>query len=44
MGAIQGPLLGYETFTAFLLEATFLGVVLFGRDRVPRWFYFLPVA
>ena len=35
MGAIQGPLLGYETFTAFLLEATFLGVVLFGRDRVP---------
>ena len=41
MGAIQGPLLGYETFTAFLLEATFLGVVLFGRDRVPRWFYFL---
>jgi cytochrome d ubiquinol oxidase subunit I len=41
MGAIQGPLLGYETFTAFLLEATFLGVVLFGRDRVPPWFYFL---
>ena len=41
MGAIQGPLLGYETFTAFLLEATFLGVVLSGRDRVPRWFYFL---
>jgi cytochrome d ubiquinol oxidase subunit I len=24
-GSIQGPLLGYETFTAFLLEATFLG-------------------
>ena len=41
MGAIQGPLLGYETFTAFLLEATFLGIILFGRDRVPRWFYFL---
>jgi cytochrome d ubiquinol oxidase subunit I len=40
-GAIQGPLLGYETFTAFLLEATFLGVVLFGRERVPRWFYLL---
>jgi cytochrome bd ubiquinol oxidase subunit I len=39
-GSIQGPLLGYETFTAFLLEATFLGVVLFGRDRVPRGFYF----
>jgi cytochrome d ubiquinol oxidase subunit I len=41
MGAIQGPLLGYETFTAFLLEATFLGVVLFGRDRVPPCLYFL---
>ena len=34
-GSIQGPLLGYETFTAFMLEATFLGVVLLGRDRVP---------
>src|SRR5271157_5864620 len=40
-GAIQGPLLGYETFTAFLLEATFLGVVLFGRERVPRGLYFV---
>ena len=40
-GAVQGPLLGYETFTAFLLEATFLGVVLLGRERVPPWFYFL---
>ena len=40
-GAIQGPLLGYETFTAFLLEATFLGVVLFARERVPPWFYLL---
>lgn len=39
-GPIQGPLLGYEAFTAFLLEATFLGVVLFGRVRVPRWAYF----
>ena len=25
MGSIQGPLLGYEAFTAFLLEATFFG-------------------
>lgn len=33
-GPIQGPLLGYESFTAFILEATFLGVVLFGRKRV----------
>ena len=39
-GPIQGPLLGYESFTAFLLEATFLGVVLFGRARVPCWAYF----
>jgi cytochrome bd ubiquinol oxidase subunit I len=40
-GSIQGPLLGYEAFTAFLLEATFFGVVLLGRDRTPPWFYFL---
>ena len=40
-GSIQGPLLGYESFTAFLLEATFFGVMLLGRDRVPPWFYFL---
>jgi cytochrome d ubiquinol oxidase subunit I len=40
-GAIQGPLLGYEGFTAFMLEATFFGVVLFGRDRAPPWFYFM---
>lgn len=39
-GAIQGPLLGYEAFTAFLLEASFFGIMLFGRDRAPRWFYF----
>ncbi|MBK8175549.1 MAG: cytochrome ubiquinol oxidase subunit I [Rhodospirillales bacterium] len=39
-GPIQGPLLGYETYTAFLLEASFLGVVLFGRERVPAWAYF----
>ena len=38
-GSIQGPLLGYEAFTAFLLEATFFGIVLFGRSRVPPWFY-----
>ena len=38
-GSIQGPLLGYETFTAFLLEATFFGIVMFGRSRVPPWFY-----
>jgi cytochrome bd ubiquinol oxidase subunit I len=30
-----GPLLAYEVVTAFFLEATFLGVLLFGRDKVP---------
>src|SRR5437868_1173138 len=40
-GPIQGPLLGYESFTAFALEASFFGVLMFGRDRVPRWVYFL---
>jgi cytochrome bd ubiquinol oxidase subunit I len=38
-GSIQGPLLGYETFTAFLLEATFFGVMLLGRERVSPPFY-----
>ena len=40
-GPIQGPLLGYESFTAFALEAAFFGVLMFGRDRVPRWVYFV---
>jgi cytochrome d ubiquinol oxidase subunit I len=40
-GSIQGPLLGYEAFTAFMLEATFFGVMLLGRDRVsPRVYFF----
>ena len=39
-GSVMGPLLGYEAFTAFMLEATFLGVVLYGRSRVAPWFYF----
>jgi cytochrome bd ubiquinol oxidase subunit I len=33
-GNISGPLLGYEVLTAFFLEATFLGIMLFGRGRV----------
>lgn len=33
-GNIVGPLLGYEVLTAFFLEATFLGVMLFGKERV----------
>jgi len=39
-GSIQGPLLGYEAFTAFMLEATFFGVMFLGRDRVSPRFYF----
>ena len=39
-GPIQGPLLGYESFTAFALEASFFGVLMFGRKLVPRLFYF----
>ena len=38
-GPIQGPLLSYETFTAFFLEASFFGILLFGRPRVAPWFY-----
>ena len=34
VGNIAGPLLAYEVLTAFFLEATFLGIMLFGRSRV----------
>ncbi len=43
-GPIQGPLLTYEAFTAFALEASFLGVLLFGRQRVAPWFYLFSTA
>lgn len=43
-GPIQGPLLSYETFTAFMLEATFFGVLIFGRSRVPPWLYLFSTA
>jgi cytochrome bd ubiquinol oxidase subunit I len=43
-GPIQGPLLSYETFTAFFLEASFFGILLFGRPRVPPWFYLFSTA
>src|SRR5262249_6798883 len=33
-GPILGPLMGYEVLSAFFLEAGFLGVMLFGRQRV----------
>jgi cytochrome d ubiquinol oxidase subunit I len=38
-GDIQGPLLGYESFTAFAVEGSFFGVMMFGRGRVSRWLY-----
>jgi cytochrome d ubiquinol oxidase subunit I len=40
-GNVLGPLLGYEVLTAFFLEATFLGILLFGFNRVPPWLYVL---
>ena len=43
-GPIQGPLLMYETFTAFMLEATFFGILLLGRSRVPSWLYLVSTA
>jgi cytochrome d ubiquinol oxidase subunit I len=36
---VIGPLIGYEVLTAFFLEATFLSILLFGGDRVPRWLH-----
>jgi cytochrome d ubiquinol oxidase subunit I len=40
-GNVLGPLLAYEVLTAFFLEATFLGVMLFGWKRVsPRVHFF----
>jgi cytochrome d ubiquinol oxidase subunit I len=38
-GNVVGPLIGYEVLTAFFLEATFLSVLLFGGERVPRWLH-----
>ncbi len=34
VGNVAGPLLAYEVLTAFFLEATMLGIMLFGRGRV----------
>jgi cytochrome d ubiquinol oxidase subunit I len=39
-GNVLGPLLGYEVLAAFFLEASFLGVMLFGRDRVGDGMHF----
>jgi cytochrome d ubiquinol oxidase subunit I len=43
-GNVVGPLIGYEVLTAFFLEATFLGVMLFGFNRVPNWLYVMSSA
>jgi cytochrome d ubiquinol oxidase subunit I len=40
-GNITGPLLGYEILTAFFIEATFLGIMLFGKDRVSNGVHLL---
>jgi cytochrome d ubiquinol oxidase subunit I len=40
-GNIVGPLAGYEVLSAFFLEASFLAILLFGGDRVPRWLHVL---
>jgi cytochrome d ubiquinol oxidase subunit I len=39
VGNVAGPLLAYEVLTAFFLEATFLGIMLFGFRRVPGWLH-----
>ena len=39
-GNIIGPLISYEVMTAFFLEATFLGIMLFGANRVSRGLHF----
>jgi cytochrome d ubiquinol oxidase subunit I len=43
-GPIQGPILSFETFWAFTLEAGFFGVLIFGRDRVRPWLYLFSTA
>lgn len=44
VGNIAGPLLGYEVLTAFFLEAAFLGVMLFGADRVSERMHLIATA
>jgi cytochrome d ubiquinol oxidase subunit I len=38
---VLSPLFAYEALMAFFLEATFLGILLFGRTLVPRWGHFI---
>ena len=41
VGNVIGPLLGYEVLTAFFLEASFLGIMLFGWGRVSEKMHFV---
>lgn len=41
MGNVAGPLLAYEVISAFFLEATFIGIMLFGFHRVKNWIHTL---
>lgn len=43
-GDIFGHLLGFEAAMAFMLEASFLGVMVFGWNRVPRWMHLFATA
>ena len=43
-GPILGPLMGYEVLSAFFLEAGFLGVMLFGMNRVGKGLHFFATA
>ena len=40
-GNVLGPLFSYEVLTAFFLEASFLGIMLFGWNRFPPWLHTL---
>ena len=40
-GPVLGPLMAYEVLTAFFLEAGFLGVMLFGLERVGKKLHFV---
>jgi cytochrome d ubiquinol oxidase subunit I len=41
VGNVIGPLMGFEVLTAFFLESTFLGIMLFGWNRVSRKMHFV---
>ena len=43
-GNVLGPLLAYEVLTAFFLEASFLGIMLFGWGRVSKRMHFVATA